>query len=496
MKADSSGNHIENRLAEKRRALVLRFCDLPDRGSPLTFQRDLAAELLAAETDSANRASGELSRHKRLIRTIGDGLAFSLLPQHTIRTLGRHPGGPNPSMVGQREDFMHVVNIAERLSESGYMPLLCDVTNLLRVGDIVAVAEKHVLVLECKRSPLPSRLPGNGRLARQRLRGSQAAQYLRESQIVESDAVRQATSADIPEPRWQVLADLANRVSRVGDSAIAMLDDGDAVALTMVGDELEGVREVIAKLDRAVTSNGPAICGTQLDVLSNPRWNCPPPLVFPVELSLRHALLEGNALMIRLVDSKLFAGPRKTASGRLAELRFTNKAAEVKLSLFSDNQSYELGPWFLDRVMHTPTPAAEMRDAILSYTDAMLVTESAIADKVSDAVSLSPTATALLGAQPLHNGVTLAEGDDVAYGTVYMGSNGDDQKVVYEVPSVDFPGRFHIAWDPTENKTTAVFVDGVQRLILYGLVPPGRSRNGSPFSASTVNRFLTSVLET
>ena len=100
--------------------------------------------------------------------------------------------------------------------------------------------------------PLPSRLPGTGRLARQRLRGTEAAEYLQKSQIAEANGIREALPFGLPEPRWQVLTDLASRVSTAGGSAIAMLDDGDAVALVTVGDNLENVREVIEELNHAV----------------------------------------------------------------------------------------------------------------------------------------------------------------------------------------------------------------------------------------------------
>jgi len=365
-------------------------------------------------------------------------------------------------MVGQGEDFAHVINIAEMLAASGYVPLLCDITNLLKVGDIVAVAEDHVLVLECKRSPLPSRLPGTGRLARQRLRGTQAAEYLQKSQIAEANGIREALPFGLPEPRWQVLTDLASRVSTAGGSAIAMLDDGDAVALVTVGDNLENVREVIEELNHAVAANAP-ILGTHLDIVKSPRWNCLPPLAFPIEPLLRHALLEGNALMLRLIDSDRFAGPQNTASGRLVELRATRTASETKLSLITDNQRHELGPWFLDRVMHTPTAVAEMRDALLSCADALLTSTAVTVNGSDDARPAPTTDKAHPHTQSMHEQVHLAKGDDVTYGTVYTGLNDVSQAVVYEVPSEDNPGRFHIAWDPRQGKTVAAFVDGIRR---------------------------------
>ena len=433
----------EEHFTEKRRALVLEFCDLPGKGSPVTFQRHLAAELLAAETNVTGASPQELSQHKRLVRIIGDSLAFSLLHKHTIRTLSRHPGLP-PSMKGQQEDFEHVIAIAEMLAVSGYVPLLCDVTNLLKVGDIIAVAEEHVLVLECKRSPLPSRLPGTGRLARQRLRGTQAAEYLQRSRITEADGVRAALPFNLPEPRWRILTDLASKVSLTSaSSAVAILDDGDAAALVTIGDSFEALEPFFDELNRTVAAKV-SVIGTQLDVISNPRWNCPSPLTFPVSPLLRFALLEGNALLLRLIDFDRFVGSRTTKSGRKVELRATWSASKAKLSMAADDQCHDLGPWFLDSVMHTLTTVAEMKEALLSCADAMVAPAQETVDNPD---------------VPRQN---LSQGDDVTYGTVYMGPSRDSQAIVYEVPSGQDSGRFHIAWDPRQRKYVAAFIDGIR----------------------------------
>ncbi len=160
----------ENRLDERRQTLVKHFYGLPEHGSPLALQHAMATEVKIAEAASQKRRSPELARHRRLIRIIGDSLAFSLLHDHTIRTLTRHPGAP-ASLTGQGQDFSFTMEVAKALSASGYVPIICDLTNLLVVGDIVAVAANHVLVVECKRSPLPNRLAESGCLARQRARG-------------------------------------------------------------------------------------------------------------------------------------------------------------------------------------------------------------------------------------------------------------------------------------------------------------------------------------
>ena len=347
-------------LVERRLDLVLRFCDLPDRGSALALQDALAAEIRTAEAGSAS-ASETWARHKHLVRIIGDSLAFSLLHEHTIRTLGRHPGSA-AGLMGQGDDFSFVTDVAEMLANSGYIPVLCDLTNLLRVGDIIAVAVDHVLVLECKRSKIPRRLPVSGRLARQRTRGTRAAEYLHKSRLMEPDGTeRQALSLNMPDPHWPILTNLAEQLSPdSGGSDLVLLGDGDAIVLIT---EIAGLESVATKLDNEFAGKTPVMAQSS-DIIRDPRWNCLSPLLFPVQPRLRHDLLEGDAELIRIVDIDHFAVTRSTPSGRLAEMRARHTAAGTNLSVLVEGEQRDFGPGILDRVFYSPTPLAEMREAL------------------------------------------------------------------------------------------------------------------------------------
>lgn len=179
-----------------------------------------------------------LASHKRLLRVIGDSLAFTFLHEHTIRTLSRHPG-QSASLTGQGDDFAFTMDVAQAFAESGYVPILCDLTNVLKVGDIVAVAPEHVLILECKRTALPARLQLNGRLARQRARGSDAAEYLRSSTIPEPGGTRQAIRFDRPDPRWDAVSALAEALPPGAPGAqMCLLGPGDGVGLVTSNTDL------------------------------------------------------------------------------------------------------------------------------------------------------------------------------------------------------------------------------------------------------------------
>jgi hypothetical protein len=444
-------------LVERRLDLVMRFCDLPGLGSALALQDTLAKEIRIAEAASRSAPSEALARHKHLIRVIGDSLAFSLLHEHTIRTLGRHPGPP-ANIMGQGDDFSFVMDVAGMLANSGYISLLCDLTNLLRVGDIIAVAADHVLVLECKRSRLPRRLPAAGRLARQRARGTRGAEYLHRSRVMEPGKIqRQALPFSLPGPHWQVLTDLSKRFSSDrGGSDLVLLGDGDAVAL---GTEIAGLETLLAGFATGHAGKT-LVVAFHSDIVREPRWNCLSPLLYPVEPWLRHALLEGSAAMLRIVDIDRFTVSRHTPFGRLVEMCAKSTQDGTRLSVLVEGEQHEFGPGVLDPLFYTPTSLAEMREALLSSIDALLTLD------VADESTLSrPEATDIRdetsGVAALDQpAIRLAKGDDVTYGTVYLMPDGNDPVVVYEAPS-DGENLLHFAWDPKRNEVVCGFINGI-----------------------------------
>ena len=59
--------------------------------------------------------------------------------QHAIRTLAKHPGGAAPPPVNPA-DAQFVWSVVEHLVRAGRVPVLADLTNVLLIGDIVALA--------------------------------------------------------------------------------------------------------------------------------------------------------------------------------------------------------------------------------------------------------------------------------------------------------------------------------------------------------------------
>lgn len=90
--------------AQTRQVLLLELAALPAEGDVMQWQRRLADAIIDAERPEAGIDRALAKRHRHLLRVIADGLVHTLLPDHTIRSLSRHPGKP-ASLSAQGADF-------------------------------------------------------------------------------------------------------------------------------------------------------------------------------------------------------------------------------------------------------------------------------------------------------------------------------------------------------------------------------------------------------
>ncbi|MCR1160328.1 hypothetical protein NEK97_02485 [Paenarthrobacter sp. UW852] len=218
---------------QTRHELLLELATLPLKGDVLHWQRRLADAIIEAEGPTVGTDKAEAKWHRHLLRVIADGLVHELLPEHTIRSLSRHPGPP-ASLSSQGVDFDFVFEQAHKLYGLGFIPIIADITTLIGVGDIVGWSGGGVVVLECKNRPAPLRESTTGRLARQRQRGEQVETYLTTSIVDEGDSVRQAHTMSLPSPDWAAVTDLLERCdgSSSGTAAYSLGPSDILVAAT------------------------------------------------------------------------------------------------------------------------------------------------------------------------------------------------------------------------------------------------------------------------
>lgn len=296
-----------------RRLLVQFFADLPNSGSVVDLQRRLLAE---HARKGATRVERDLFKHHRTkLRAIGDALAWLLLPAHTIRTLSKHPGRAAPPPT-DTEDAAFVMQVVDQLFRAGRVPIIADLTNVLLVGDVVAVEPGGgIEVVECKNTRIPVRPPGSGRLARQRQRGERLTGYLRESAMPYPQGTELAVAAiadaldipahlrpspaspnlvamdiDLPQPNpdWLVTARMRYEESpqgvglvEIGAGDYLLISDRHELAVDRVGDVVD-----------ALPSLRQPCLSFHFEQLNEPRPYCRSILSYPIDWEFRAALLE------------------------------------------------------------------------------------------------------------------------------------------------------------------------------------------------------------
>jgi len=311
--------------------------------------------------------------------------------------------------------------MSSNISRTGRVPIISDLTNVLLIGDIIALGpDGSVDVVECKNTHLPDRLPSSGRLARQRLRGENAAQYLRDSMIPYGDEVtRMAGALHLP----------ADRIASAGAASLVAMDTalpaarpewlttayrecirsptGIGIVAITPGDFLIIARRTVLAGDAQDTVLADLMplrkscLATHWEFINNPLPHCRSVLSYLVDWELREAPLENGLVLLRLVDLAIFEEPGDDGLGftLLDDLGLEWRQADVLLRFSSR---------FIDEVMAGPVSAVEMLDCLLEQLHQARDDDARFAAEP----------------QADRDAADRGVGEDVRYSTVYPGSGG------------------------------------------------------------------------
>ncbi|MGC3862350.1 hypothetical protein ACPSM1_19430 [Micromonospora chersina] len=326
------------------------------------------------------------------------------------------------------EDAAFVMQVVDQLFRAGRVPIIADLTNVLLVGDVVAVEPGGgIEVVECKNTRIPVRPPGSGRLARQRQRGERLAGYLRESAMPYPQGTEPAVAAiadaldipahlrpspaspnlvamdiDLPQPNpeWLVTARMRYEESpqgvglvEIGAGDYLLISDRHELAVNRVGDVVV-----------ALPSLRQPCLSFHFEQLNEPRPYCRSILSYPIDWEFRAALLETDLVMIRLVDLAIFEERDDDGVGlTLQDGLFLRWTRDGYHQVFSNR--------FVDEVMTGPVSAAAMRTCLL---DCVRHAEQKVAPLVTKPEQVSRTDEMYRGS-----------GSNVRYTTVYPAHDGD-----------------------------------------------------------------------
>ncbi len=141
----------------------------------------IASEILRAEALQVQDAKTDVPFHIERLRLYVDGLVWLILHPHVIRQMAKNADVPK-SLLQQGDAFGLVLESAHHYYETIGVPIfIADITNVLKIGDLVVVTNTEVpmIVESKKRLPRPEHLM-QGRSGRQISRAMGTMRYLRE----------------------------------------------------------------------------------------------------------------------------------------------------------------------------------------------------------------------------------------------------------------------------------------------------------------------------
>ena len=286
----------------------------------LAFQIDIAEALRAAEGELKAKKDGTeaLKFHIRRLRLYADGLVWRTLHPHAIRQLAKNAGSPQ-NLLSQGDAFDNVLAHARRyLEETGLPLLIADITTVIKIGDIILVADvERPTIIECKMKLAGPRHLMQGRFGRQVSRAIGTMQYLDEgtAKVFGDEHPRVVVETEHkPARNWKALERIISKAS----------DEGEAFRELQPGDYLWALRperreSIMAQVAEKGKSIGFAQFGTAQGLMNFEDGLYAPPSAWPISLQARFALLEGTIDLCHLVSYDTLTGD--FGDGRSIEIR-------------------------------------------------------------------------------------------------------------------------------------------------------------------------------
>jgi hypothetical protein len=371
--------NLEADLQGTRERLLRRALDPGSFIGLIELQVELAESIMRSEVarrrlpkQSDERALWKY--HDQQLRVVGDTLAWLALDSHTIRNLGKDPGRP-ASLSGQWSDFQFVLQTARRIAGVGLVVLVCDVTNVLLVGDLVVRFESGELdVIECKNVDSETLLRRKDpRVSRQISRGQRLASYLTtgEATFIEVDpppsegyeAVQQAIGISYEAIHdWTLLLKAIEEVSEIGtglarkSSEFVLVQRHDAsFSPDVVFPRLEGTesKEIL-------------LIAFAADIIDNPSPLHAPVTYWPIPLEHRLAIWERRLYVGHGIGEGDIVGSLSDDP----HIAITKVERDGRLHVHVQDQHYILGDRFVDNVLVDFQTVDSMREQALRFAAA------------------------------------------------------------------------------------------------------------------------------
>lgn len=301
-------------LRQQRESLFQKCINVASLQDLLSVQEKIVEGIRTTEREIiANGRTDALTFHISRLRLYADGIVWFVLHPHTIRQMAKNPR-PVPSIEGQGAIFDHTIESAKRNLRKYKAPvLICDITNILRIGDMLVCIDPEVpLIIECKsKLPKPEYIM-QGRRGRQISHFTSIMRYLHEgfSKVFGGTLHYYAVDSTHKTRRnWDILAEVCQKACETGVSHKDISEYEILCAYTP--DHRDSIGSKFVRLRSIASGRGEhkdqvVYFGTSSGLMNMTDGLFPPPSAWPIPAEMRFAVLEGDIEIAHIVDGRAF----------------------------------------------------------------------------------------------------------------------------------------------------------------------------------------------
>lgn len=329
------------------------FSEIEKIASPedlVLFQEKLANEIMRSER-KFNAADGDEYRwHTHQLRLYGDTLAWLFLHAHTVRNLAKSSTKP-PRLTSQLASFKQVLGTAYDYARRGIPVIITDVTNRIKIGDLVLCYDPEMPALhECKSKVRPEYLM-QGRRGRQLSRAMQTLEYLHKGKghVIGETGERLCVEVKT-EPKYSyAFVDKAVSNALLSDSSVEVCNAADVVWAFRDGTSTDVLR---GDLRNYIEQFGRPAIGCHARPLEELSVLVPPPVVWPITRESRFALMELDVFLMHFVDLSAFLHYQIGNAAITEVLEHGEFVDEYCFVIEIGNERKHLSSRFLDDVLY------------------------------------------------------------------------------------------------------------------------------------------------
>jgi hypothetical protein len=301
----------EREFRSERDQLLAAYAAAGSGAALLDFQLQLAASIESREPAAFRLKNTEAKEHLRLLRLLGDGLAWRLLHPYAIRQLAKNPAPP-PALGSQGDGFRQTLDAARGLTADGHLVLVSDLTHFLTIGDLVICDDRErPSIVECGGH---QKFLRKGRKGRQLQRAQAVIDLLKDGTAIFPGHDRATQTLELTtrsSDTWAVVDRVVLAAERNGSAAELASNDDFVFAVRADADPaMEAMHDLTKDMAEPTVA-------TYTRLLERPDPRVPPCVAWDVSLQAKRLLYQGDVFVAHVVDVAAFVG-RRTGNAEIA----------------------------------------------------------------------------------------------------------------------------------------------------------------------------------